>query len=386
MAIGNLGFSSPSAADVLVRIYFNLPREGSVAVKKAVWLTNVDSQVMNSRENLAAGLSRLAELGFNTIYPAVWQRGYTLYPSDVAKELTGAAVLPTSPFEGRDLLAEIIELAQPLNIRVIPWFEYGLMVPPRSTIALQHSELLLLDTRGNSQRIQTANNTLDPNVWLNPAHDRVRRFMIDLIADVVRRYPVDGIQLDDHFSFPVELGYDLFTQQLFKQQHQANWHEWRGLQLTELLNQIVSSVRFIRPDCTISISPNPLGFSKSRYLVDWQQWCNLGLVDELVLQVYRDDLGAFERELSKAEVRWRSLPCGKSIETKIPTLIGILTGLRTKPVATDLIRSQVNLTIANQFAGFSCFFYETLFYEQLAPTIVTRDRNQLIDIFTGSSQ
>ncbi len=63
MAIGNLGFSSPSAADVLVRIYFNLPREGSVAVKKAVWLTNVDSQVMNSRENLAAGLSRLAELG-----------------------------------------------------------------------------------------------------------------------------------------------------------------------------------------------------------------------------------------------------------------------------------------------------------------------------------
>jgi uncharacterized lipoprotein YddW (UPF0748 family) len=57
-------------------------------VIKAVWLTNVDSQVMNSRENLAAGLSRLAELGFNTIYPAVWQRGYTLYPSDVAKELT----------------------------------------------------------------------------------------------------------------------------------------------------------------------------------------------------------------------------------------------------------------------------------------------------------
>ena len=43
-------------------------------VKKAVWLTNVDSEVMNSREHLAQGLSRLAELGFNTIYPAVWQQ------------------------------------------------------------------------------------------------------------------------------------------------------------------------------------------------------------------------------------------------------------------------------------------------------------------------
>jgi uncharacterized lipoprotein YddW (UPF0748 family) len=342
---------------------------------KAVWLTNVDSQVMNSSENLVEGLSRLAELGFNTIYPAVWQRGYTLYPSEVARELTGAVVLPNSPFVGRDLLAEIIELAQPLNIQVIPWFEYGLMVPPRSTIALQHSELLLLDSHGNSQRIQGANHQLDPNVWLNPVHDRVRKFMVELIADVVCRYPVVGIQLDDHFSFPVELGYDLFTQQLFKQQDQANWHEWRGLQLTELLSQIVSSVRSIRPDFIISISPNPLGFSKSRYLVDWQQWCNLGLVDELVLQVYRDDLGAFERELNKAEVR--------SIKTKIPTLVGILTGLRTKHVDTDLIQTQVNLTIANQFAGFSCFFYETLLYEQLAPTIVTRDRDRLIEIFTG---
>jgi uncharacterized lipoprotein YddW (UPF0748 family) len=337
---------------------------------------------MNSHENLAAGLSRLSELGFNTIYPAVWQRGYTLYPSDVAKELTGAAVLPNSPFVGRDLLAEIIELAQPLNIRVIPWFEYGLMVPPKSTVAVQYPELLLLDTQGNSQRINSANQILDPNAWLNPAHDRVRKFMVDLIADVVRRYPVAGIQLDDHFSFPVELGYDLFTQQLFKQQHQSNWHEWRGLQLTELLNQIVRSVRSIRPNCLISISPNPLSFSKSRYLVDWQQWCHLGLVDELVLQVYRDDLGAFERELQKSEVRWRSLPFGKSIKTSIPTLVGILTGLRTKPISTNLIRSQVNLTIANQFEGYSCFFYETLFHEQLVPTSVTRDRNQLIDIFT----
>jgi uncharacterized lipoprotein YddW (UPF0748 family) len=351
-------------------------------VKKAVWLTNVDSQVMNSRKNLAVGLSRLAELGFNTIYPAVWQRGYTLYPSEVARELTGSAVLPNSLFVGRDLLSEIIELAQPLNIRVIPWFEYGLMVLPRlppvgkpTTIVVQHPDLLLLDDRGNSQRIKGASNTLDPNAWLNPIHDRVRKFMVDLIADVVCRYPVDGIQLDDHFSFPVELGYDLFTQQLFKQQHQANWHEWRGLQLTQLLKQIVCSVRSIRPDCIISISPNPLGFSKSRYLVDWRQWCDLGLVDELVLQVYRDDLGAFERELSKAEVR--------STKTKIPTLIGILTGLRTKPISTGLIQAQVNLTIANQFAGYSCFFYETLLHEQLAPTIVTRDRNQLIDIFTG---
>jgi uncharacterized lipoprotein YddW (UPF0748 family) len=350
---------------------------------KAVWLTNVDSQVMNSRHNLAEGLSCLAELGFNTIYPAVWQRGYTLYPSEVAKELTGAAVLPNSPFVNRDLLAEIIELAQPLNIRVIPWFEYGLMVPPQSEIARRYPDLLTIDLNGKIQRIQGANGKQDPNGWLNPGDDRVRKFIIDLITDVVNRYPVAGIQLDDHFSFPVELGYDSpgerlrqrFTQQLFKQQNRANWNEWRAAQLTELLTQIVSSVKSVRRDCAISISPNPLSFSKSRYLVDWQQWCNLGLIDELVLQVYRDRLDVFERELAKPEVR--------SIQTKIPTLIGILTGLRTKSIETNQIEAQVNATIANQFSGYACFFYETLFYERLSPTLVSRNREQLIDIFTG---
>jgi uncharacterized lipoprotein YddW (UPF0748 family) len=336
---------------------------------------------MNSRHQLAEGLARLAELGFNTIYPTVWQRGYTLYPSLVARELTGSLVLPNSPFAGRDLLAEIIELAQPLKLRVIPWFEYGLMVPPRSSIACQYPDLLTLDLDGNRQRIQGANDRQDPHVWLNPAHDRVRQFMVDLVSDLVDRYPVAGIQLDDHFCFPVEMGYDSpgerlrqrFTQQLFKQDARSGWNEWRAGQLTELLRQIVSSVKSIRRDCIVSISPNPLGFSKSRYLVDWQQWCNLGLIDELVLQVYRERLAAFKSEIIKPEVR--------SIQTKIPTLIGILTGLRTKSIATETIANQVAAVAADRLAGYSCFFYETLFYERLSPTLVSRDRQQLIEIF-----
>jgi uncharacterized lipoprotein YddW (UPF0748 family) len=339
---------------------------------KAVWLTNVDSQVMNSRANLATGLARLAQLGFNTIYPAVWQRGYTLYPSQVAQELTGEIVLPNSPFIGRDLLSEIIELAQPLNIRVIPWFEYGLMVPPHSSIACRYPDLLTCDKQGNIQRIQGTSGQQDPNVWLNPCHDRVRKFIVDLIADVVNRYPVAGIQLDDHFAFPVELGYDPFTQQLFRSGSEK-WDDWRAGQLTSLLQEIVSSIKAIRRDCQISISPNPLDFSKRRYLLDWQKWCELGLVDELVLQVYRERLDLFDRELAKPEVR--------AIDRKIPTLIGILTGLRTRSIATETIESQVNSIIERGFSGYACFFYETLFHERLSPQLVSRDPQQLIAIF-----
>lgn len=350
---------------------------------KAVWLTNVDSQVMDSRHNLAEGLHRLSELGFNTIYPVVWQRGYTLYPSEVAKQLTGAAVLPHSPFAERDVLAEIIELAQPLQLRVIPWFEYGLMVPPQSSIAHNHRDLLTLNIDRDLQRIQGANRQRDPHAWLNPCDDRVYKFTIELITDLVQRYNVAGIQLDDHFAFPPELGYDRLTQQLFHQdrvgvnssiEHDNEiWIEWGAAQLTKLLMQIVGSVKSIRPDCIISIAPNPLKFSRTRYLADWQQWHDLGLIDELVLQVYRDRLDLFKLELNKPEVR--------AIQTQIPTLIGILTGLKTRSISTQTIELQVNAIIDRQFAGLSCFFYETLFHEQLSPELICRSTQQLSNIF-----
>ena len=347
---------------------------------KAVWLTNVDSEVMNSRQNLAIGLQRLADLGFNTIYPVVWQRGYTLYPSEVAQQLTGANILPNSPFSGRDILAEILELAEPLKINTIPWFEYGLMVSPKCSIALNHPDLLTLDLKGNSQRIQSTNGKLDPNAWLNPCQDRVRKFMVDLTTEVVQKYPVAGIQLDDHFCFPAEMGYDRYTQQLFQQSNYSQidfgrkrWLQWGAERLTTLLQQIVNSIKSVRHDCIVSISPNPLAFARKHYLVDWQRWQELGLIDELVLQVYRDRIDAFKLELDKPEV--------SIIKTKVPTSIGILTGLRTRSISSEIIKAQIAAVSDRQFSGVACFFYETLFHERLAPHRVSRSESQLLDIF-----
>jgi len=37
------------------------------------------------------------------------------------------------------------------------------------------------------------------------------QFIQDLIIEIVSKYDIDGIQFDDHFGLPVELGYDAFT-------------------------------------------------------------------------------------------------------------------------------------------------------------------------------
>jgi hypothetical protein len=57
--------------------------------RRGVWLTNVDSEVLFSRQNLAEAVELLADHGLNTLYPTVWNRGFTLYPSSVAEPVLG---------------------------------------------------------------------------------------------------------------------------------------------------------------------------------------------------------------------------------------------------------------------------------------------------------
>ena len=353
--IGKLGYFLQKDIDV------------EIAEVRAIWLTNVDSDILHTRSNIEIGLQRLKNLGFNTIYPVVWQRGFTLYPSKVVQEFIGFSIIENPNFfQNRDMLAELIETAKPLNLRVIPWLEYGLMAPPNSPLAQKHSSLLALDIRQTPIRLKIHdNNKPDIQVWLNPCQPKVQQFLVDLIAELVENYEIDGIQLDDRFGFPVELGYDSFTQNLYKTEqkvkvvpsnHQdSNWLSWGTKKNTELLTKIFQAVKSKRSDCLVSISPNPLAFAKRYYLADWQSWIEKGLVEEIVLQVYRDNFLSFIAEIGKREVT--------EAKQYIPVSIGILSGLKNKPVPLKLIKEQIKQTRASKFAGVSFFFYETLFNE-----------------------
>jgi uncharacterized lipoprotein YddW (UPF0748 family) len=80
----------------IMTITFNYPAQSTNQTQekheiRGVWLTSIDSEVLFKRETLKDALDRLADLKFNTIYPTVWNWGYTLYPSKVAEKVTGRA-------------------------------------------------------------------------------------------------------------------------------------------------------------------------------------------------------------------------------------------------------------------------------------------------------
>ncbi|BAU41505.1 glycoside hydrolase family 10 protein [Leptolyngbya sp. O-77] len=325
---------------------------------RGVWLTNIDSEVLFSSRNLVVGLRRLSRLHFNTVYPTVWNGGYTLYPSPTAQATFGIALDPYPGLQGRDMLGEVVVEGRRLGMAVIPWFEFGLMAPAGSELAAQHPDWLTQRQDGTQVWMQGN----EPRVWLNAAHPGVQDFMVNLLSEVVERYRVDGIQLDDHFGMPVEMGYDPYTVALYRAEHNGadppadpedpDWVRWRANHITRLFRRIVAEVKARNPNAIISLSPNPREFAYERYLQDWGTWERRGLVDELIVQVYRNDLGRFEMELDRPDVQ--------VAREYLPVSIGILAGLRGRITPIRLIQRQVRETRDRHYAGVAFFFYETL--------------------------
>lgn len=334
---------------------------------RGVWITNVDSDVLFSRQGTEKTLERLAKLNFNTIYPTVWQGGYTLYPSAVAKRVFGKSVDPTPGLQGRDVLKEVIAQGHKKGLKVIPWFEFGFMAPANSELAKQHPDWLTNRRDGTTVKMEG----IHKRVWLNPFHPAVQQFILNLITEIVANYDLDGIQFDDHFGLPAEFGYDNLTVEIYNKQlntspsddfQETFWVRWRADQINKFMERVFHAIKAIKPNCIVSLSPNPLHFSLPAYLQDWFTWERRGWVEEIVLQVYRSELKRFTTELERVEV--------ELAKSHVPVVIGIYTGGKNNSTPISKIEPQVKEVRQRGFAGVSFFFYESLWKWAKEPSVV----------------
>ncbi|WP_416233544.1 glycoside hydrolase family 10 protein [Cronbergia sp. UHCC 0137] len=346
---------------------------------RGAWLTNIDSDVLFESDRLKRSLQTLQKLNFNTVYPTVWNWGYTLYPSKVASKVIGRAIDPTPGLKGRDMLKETVIEGHKQGLKVIPWFEFGFMAPADSLLAKNRP--YWLTNRSDGTRI--VKEGTHNRVWLSPFRPDVQRFIQDLIVEIVKNYDIDGIQFDDHFGLPSELGYDPYTVSLYKKEHRGKapsknpkdpeWVRWRANKITGFMKRVFTAIKATKKNCIVSVAPNPQRFSYEYFLADWQRWERMGLIEDLVVQIYRDDLNVFVKELEYPEV--------KAAKSHIPVSIGILTGLKNRSVPMQQIQTQVQKVRDRNFAGVSFFFYETLWnmsketpldrqagFEQIFPT------------------
>ncbi|MFM7323891.1 MAG: glycoside hydrolase family 10 protein, partial [Nodosilinea sp.] len=277
-----------------------------------------------------------------------------------------------------------IDLGHGRGMAVIPWFEFGFMAPADYSLYRRHPDWftqrqasplagrsaglarLARQKQGGDSPLTDPGIWMEGNViprrWLNPFHPQVQKFLLELIDDLVSHYAVDGCQFDDHLGLPIDFGYDPYTVNLYRMEHNGQappanpkdpeWVAWRARKISDFLILVNKLVKARRPQAVLSISPNPYPWSYQNYLQDWPTWVNLGLVDELVVQVYRSDQNRFIWEMTN--------PSLQAALARVPTSIGLLSGLQANPVRVEHLRDQIYALRDRRLAGMSFFFYESL--------------------------
>ena len=112
---------------------------------------------------------------------------------------------------GIDPICTLAAEGQKRGIKVMPWFEYGLMEPADARVVEDNPDWVL--AKANGERTMTMHGRHRMS-WLNSAHPEVRERFIGLVVELLQRCSLDGLQLDDHFAWRVESGYDSFTSNL----------------------------------------------------------------------------------------------------------------------------------------------------------------------------
>ncbi|MDJ0733414.1 MAG: family 10 glycosylhydrolase [Nostocaceae cyanobacterium] len=325
---------------------------------RGVWLTKTDSLVLNSQASIAEAMDFLAETGFNVVFPVVWNQAKTLYPSQVMRQTFGVEINPL--YLGRDPLAEVVNEAHRVGLKVIPWFEYGF------ASSYNQNGGFLLQKKPEWAARDCQGKLLNKNgfEWLNAFDTQVQEFFCNLVLEIINNYDVDGIQGDDRFpALPCEGGYDSVTVARYRQECGQNppqnpkhkhWLQWRADILTEFLANLYQLVKAINPQLVVSMAPNIYDWTFKEYLQDTPTWLERGLLDIIHPQIYRRDFLSYKRIIDK-------LVKQQFTDQTLPKLApGILIKIGSYCISADYLVQAIEYNRACGIQGEVFFFYEGL--------------------------
>ena len=143
-------------------------------------------------------------------------------------------------------------------------------------------------------------------MWLDPTDEAAKKHSLNVIADVVRRYDIDGVHFDDYFypyaekdaagnniDFPDNANWEKYKASGGK----LDRSDWRRMHVNDFIESVGREVKKIKPQVMYGISPfgiwQPMpdrqivGFNAYAELyADSRKWLQDGTVDYLAPQLY----------------------------------------------------------------------------------------------------
>ncbi len=229
-----------------------------------------------TEEGAKRTIQRIRRAGFNVYIPCVWHGMGARYPtSTIAAE-------GNRLFGDRDPLARLISIAHEQGIQVHPWF----------TVALRQRDLL--------REFHPQGSPPDAFDLHRPGF---RLFIVNLIREVAEKYPIDGINLDFirtmgicqcekciteyHDKFGRNLVEDAPLTEANGVLKIASLQAWQDEAVEEIVRNVSSCVRKVRPLAVISVDGHPTAFASAEGREEIR-WANQGLVDQIFDMAYGD--------------------------------------------------------------------------------------------------
>jgi uncharacterized lipoprotein YddW (UPF0748 family) len=270
---------------------------------RGVWVTcgwNIDwpskkgLSVEQQQSELIQILDRIQSLNLNALVLQVRTAGDAFYASQLepwSEWLSGTQGKAPEPFY--DPLEFAIAEAHKRNIELHAWFN-----PYRARTSTEKSPNVSPHIAVTQPGyVYKYGNEL----WMDPGAKVVQDLTYNVILDVVRRYDVDGVHLDDYF-YPYPVSGQTFPDEKTYSAYQAaggtlSLGDWRREIVNQMMQRLYTGIRATKPRVKFGISPfgiyrpgqPPQAQGLDQYealYADPKKWLEEGWVDYMAPQLY----------------------------------------------------------------------------------------------------
>jgi uncharacterized lipoprotein YddW (UPF0748 family) len=303
LSAGSLGAQSiPSTADSLSPP--PIEREFRAAwvatVSNIDWPSRPDLDTWSQQAELLAIFNKAVALDMNAIILQIRPGTDALYQSSLepwSEYLTGRQGRPPEP--AWDPLAFAVAEAHKRGLELHAWFN-----PYRARYARPLSEAARTHVSNTQPGLVRQYGSY---LWMDPGEPAVRRRAVQIVLDVVKRYDIDGVHIDDYFypykendasgqpiDFPDSATYARYR----KGGGTLSRDDWRRHNVDLLVEALYRGVHATKPWVRFGVSPigiwrpgNPPsvvpGFDAYQEIyADTRKWLRAGWVDYWVPQLY----------------------------------------------------------------------------------------------------
>jgi uncharacterized lipoprotein YddW (UPF0748 family) len=257
------------------------------------WTSKPGIPTAQQQSELTALLDQLQAMKFNAVILQVRPEGDAFYTSTIepwSHWLTGTQGQAPNP--AYDPLEFAIAQCRQRNLEFHAWFNpYRARTSDRTINAPNH----LATTQ--PQVVYPWGRQL----WMDPGAKAVQDRTYAVILDVVRRYDLDGVHLDDYF-YPYPIAGQPFPDDKTYQSYRASGGplalaDWRRENVNQMVQRLSTGIRATKPHVKFGISPfgiyrpgQPAGVrgldAYNELYADALKWVQEGWVDYLAPQLY----------------------------------------------------------------------------------------------------